>query len=783
MRKLYFKKTYKIIIVLFLLYFQCVTSFSQLSTSQIKNVFGLQNDTYLKESVFLHIDRSEYVAGENIWFKVYYALNNRFCTSSLSQLVYLDIVDDNGRSVARAKYKIKNGFADGAFTLPTDILSGYYTIFAYTRWMKNFGPEQFFRKKIYIVNPEKGLKVISSNGLDNDSIKLEFYPNGGFINFGFKNKIYVKATNFIGENISIKGKITDQNDNFITNFFVPASNFGQFELSPDKNCHYKAIVDKKVNNKESFQLPQVYDNGISLSIINLESNGIEINIFLTDKNSQNKNGLDIILINGGIIYKQFKVDFLDEHYSTIIPRGDLMPGINALLIKDSKGNLLYQSIISNPIKSIQTEAFLDKKKYKTREKVNLKIKTEPEISGNQSYFSVSVAKSYELAENKNIINDFIDKKNGTSEFIQNDSLKYTDFVLSNEGLDSTLKINEINTLPETKGLIVSGQIRDNKSEKPIVFTNVYISTLNNYIEVQNDLTNQDGKFKFMLKGAASNTDFVIQVADNNLKDYKVILDKDFEERYIKNQMNYLVEGQYNKGFYEDLVHNYQIGSQFCVKDLENQIKPSVPTLFYGKADSSYLLQKFVEMPTLEDFFVEIVGNVIVRKTKTGFSLMVSNSGNSDILTSPPLLMVDGVPVFNLNEFISIPISEIEKVDVIKSYYILGEMKYGGVIQLFTKKNNFGSLLKKNKMNYFELIGISKDNRYAEVNYSDNTLIRNKIPDFRNTLYWNPLIVTNEQGEANISFYTSDEKGKFLITIEGISVDGVQVCKQLILETE
>jgi len=184
----------------------------------------------------------------------------------------------------------------------------------------------------------------------------------------------------------------------------------------------------------------------------------------------------------------------------------------------------------------------------------------------------------------------------------------------------------------------------------------------------------------------------------------------------------------------------------------------------------------VGMDIVKKRITELHGSVTIESELGHGTKFIIKLNQSMSITDTLLFQVE-------DSYFIVPISEIEKVDVIKSYYILGEMKYGGVIQLFTKKNNFGSLLKKNKMNYFELIGISKDNRYAEVNYSDNTLIRNKIPDFRNTLYWNPLIVTNEQGEANISFYTSDEKGKFLITIEGISVDGVQVCKQLILETE
>ena len=35
-----------------------------------------------------------------------------------------------------------------------------------------------------------------------------------------------------------------------------------------------------------------------------------------------------------------------------------------------------------------------------------------------------------------------------------------------------------------------------------------------------------------------------------------------------------------------------------------------------------------------------------------------------------------------------------------------------------------------------------------------------IEDFRNTLVWNPEVITDENGEAKITFYTSDIVGKF-----------------------
>ncbi len=45
-------------------------------------------------------------------------------------------------------------------------------------------------------------------------------------------------------------------------------------------------------------------------------------------------------------------------------------------------------------------------------------------------------------------------------------------------------------------------------------------------------------------------------------------------------------------------------------------------------------------------------------------------------------------------------------------------------------------------------------------------------DFRSTLHWESNIVTNEKGEATVSFYTSDQPGRFTVIIEGSNMNGL-----------
>lgn len=46
------------------------------------------------------------------------------------------------------------------------------------------------------------------------------------------------------------------------------------------------------------------------------------------------------------------------------------------------------------------------------------------------------------------------------------------------------------------------------------------------------------------------------------------------------------------------------------------------------------------------------------------------------------------------------------------------------------------------------------------------------PDFRNTLIWEPSLITDNKGEATLTFYCSDIYTDFIGRIEGVGGDGL-----------
>lgn len=58
--------------------------------------------------------------------------------------------------------------------------------------------------------------------------------------------------------------------------------------------------------------------------------------------------------------------------------------------------------------------------------------------------------------------------------------------------------------------------------------------------------------------------------------------------------------------------------------------------------------------------------------------------------------------------------------------------------------------------------------YAPVYYNDNNT---KRIDVRSTIYWVSEIVTDEKGNATLTFYNSDNNGKMQVRLERMHSDG------------
>jgi hypothetical protein len=144
----------------------------------------------------------------------------------------------------------------------------------------------------------------------------------------------------------------------------------------------------------------------------------------------------------------------------------------------------------------------------------------------------------------------------------------------------------------------------------------------------------------------------------------------------------------------------------------------------------------------------------------------------------PLFLVDGIePIDGVKDIIHIPMSEIEKVEVLKSagnLVVFGSKGTNGVIAIYRKS---GSDMEHTDVYYkgrtmLNIKGFHKPQKFYSPTYTLEN-IKSHDPDFRPTLFWNPELKF-ENEKTSIDFFTSDEQSEYQVIVEGISKNG-KIC--------
>jgi hypothetical protein len=145
----------------------------------------------------------------------------------------------------------------------------------------------------------------------------------------------------------------------------------------------------------------------------------------------------------------------------------------------------------------------------------------------------------------------------------------------------------------------------------------------------------------------------------------------------------------------------------------------------------------------------------------------------------PILMVNGAMMVNTggssvsDNLKSLNPFDIDRVEVVTGMVpMLGDQGRNGVIAVYLKdnKNQEFQLPDKNSgFKEFIIEGFQPASNFFLIDYSQEN--DPTLKDNRQTLYWNPYLVTDESGKVSLSFYTNDLSGPILIEVRGLGVDG------------
>jgi len=739
--------------------------------------------SFYYEKPYIQTDKEVYIVGELIKFKLYIVEGTFHHFTKLSEFAYIELIGPGSKPVYQSKISLENGLGTGNILVPRTYKTGDYYIKVYTKWMLNEDLKSSFFKQIKIIYPYTATQDEKLFTLkDTSKLNMKFFPEGGNLVAGFKNRIAFKVEN-LPENVTIDGVIVDEKDSFVVEFNTEFDEIGCFQFTPSENIKYYALLKSNNNTVKRFLLPEVKSKGYVFSIIDQDT---EFKIQINSNLMQSQNLYLAWHCRGNLLGVQ-ELKVFNGLVEYEIDKSSLSAGINSFAIFDHDFKPVAERLVfCAPDFNNQLEIQGLADSYKQREKVELNLQTRSVMKeSREGNYSVSVSLKAPWQSNLNILKQMYlssdlygELPNITDIYCRsNIERKKMDLIMLVHGwrkfswqdIADNKKL-KLDYFPDIKGFVHRGTIRNQVTGKYADRISVYCSFIGEDTHFYSTKTNQDGNFAMIIPPFKEKQNAAILLNDP-LNQYQIDLE-DLSGRNTNLGLEFQPIDSVLKDHIEVSMVNQQIyeayNSMSQTKKLEKEIQERK---FYGKPDKTIILSDYIELKDLKEVFAELMPSVMfIREGKANKIIIIDNETNRSI-GDVPGFFVDGVPVFNVQTILNLPLRNIEKIHVFNSKYSESGMVFDGILDIESKGLD-GKLSNLPKSTVFAILeGIQSKREYAFPDYATINQKESKTPDFRNNLYWNPNVNTQSNGESKISFYTGDNVGKYELKIEGFMLNG------------
>lgn len=711
----------------------------QLDSSVQKNV---------QTAVYLSVNKDIYIGGEDLWFNAFVLNAQVFTLSSLDKTLYVQLQQRGSDSIVwQEMYAIVDGLSSGHIYLPQTLREGDYLLKAYTAHSFFAGQPYFYAvAPIRLVQQPGSIKRQRHDEAapQKNDIQFTLFPEGGSLIAGLQNRVAFKAVAGNGRPAAVSGTLFKGSD-AVLHFSSLHAGMGSFVFTPQQNMEYRIRLE---NNVDSFYtLPKIEDNGIVMNLVKNESDSLVFKI--NSNRTLDKKNIFLRLQVRGMI-QAIAAGILKDSLTIKIPVKNSPPGIaEATLFDEQLRPLAERLVYLHAGRQLNISISPVKERYAEKEKISIKIRTtDPNGNGIPAVLSLRVYD--ELFTNPSNTRDIVNYYFLSTQLRGNiyDPSYYFDSTHSNgkEAFDLLLLTQGWRRYTWNKDVleeqaannkwVVTDSLQANlvpvknagKEKKPIslIFFNYNKSV------TQLAATDVAGRFYLAPENLLIGPRFFIKYLSE--KEYRVKITDPFDN--IKT-----AEARYSPV--------YALAEKYLPQ--EKTVIDTGDLLQYGK--------------TLAAVTVLAKGRGYSDKYMGYLDSVARYEGNTDYVGACGWLNCPDGPT-------DIKPIEGKKYNVFASSVkthrkvVLTSDNYRTVIYQYPKFTE-EELLQKFKMSVVK--GYYQSREYYEPDYDKEN---NSVPDDRNTLAWNPSIVTDANGEAIISFFSSDIHSRFIGIIEGVDGEGL-----------
>ncbi|SMC96420.1 TonB-dependent receptor plug domain-containing protein [Chryseobacterium sp. YR221] len=641
-----------------------------------------------------------------------------------------------------------------------------------------------------------------------NNLDVKFLPEGGtFIN-GIEQNIAFKILNEFEKPVDAVLAVYNQKHEKIKEISAYNFGMGSFRFTPKKGDTYYAKVLKPENISQTFNFPVAKNDGLVLNIQNKNKN-LTFTIISTEEKT--------IVLKGSFRGKEVynKVFALKKGINSLeIAEKDFPIGICRFTVMESNIPIAERIVFTNKENQLNIKIKPVKKHYLPREKVILEIETTDEnsrpIPANLG-LSVVDDKLWTYADDKQnhiiswLLMDaelkgkiekpqfYFDKKEEKAD-------KSLDLVMLTNGyryfelIPEIIKNNKYKYLPEKKNTVY-GVVED--ENKTPVKAEVFLLDIYDK-KILKQAVAENGKFYFSDLNAGSSYKIIAKSLQpkHKLKIRVLSYNLDINPLAKQKLTNIDVEEIINEGERrEETIKENRTNKQQLNKPgrsrtdtIQNKKIEEVVVVGYNvnkdkalATSTTILSSTELQNPNITSLLSGKVAGIIVKSSEqAGAGPQINIRGAASIPNKNPLFIVDGAPVENFNTTIN-P-NDINSIVILKdaaATAIYGSRAANGVVIISSSRNsnseiNFDitpkSYIAVEALPHGRFISYASSREFVYPEYkTTNTSYRF---DYREALYWNPVVETDKNGKAKVEFYNSDANSTFRIMAEGISATGL-----------